>query len=155
MNYDIAITSEQQVLIPDEASIRATVQAVLHNAGVTQAVVSVALVDNEAIRQLKAAYFNRDEVTDVISFDLRDDDASINIVDCEVVVNAQRAWDVTGDETAAVAELHLYIVHGLLHQLGFDDDTPEHAQVMHAQEDDILRRLNFGNVFSRPTGERC
>ena len=36
-------------------------------------------------------------------------------------------------------ELHLYIVHGLLHLRGFDDQTPTGARKMHKMQEKILR----------------
>lgn len=152
IEYNIAITNQQETLALDEKVIRRTVRSVLQDAGIIQATVSVAIVDNETIRELKTRFFDLDEVTDVISFDLRDNHIPENKVDCEVVINAQRACELADDDKAAIAEVHLYIVHGLLHQLGFDDDTLEHAQAMHAKEDDILNRLNFGGVFRQQTG---
>ncbi len=46
------------------------------------------------------------------------------------------------------AELALYVTHGLLHQLGFDDATPEQAQKMHQAEDEILQHMGFGVVYN-------
>jgi probable rRNA maturation factor len=38
-----------------------------------------------------------------------------------------------------VAELQLYIVHGLLHLHGFDDRTPAEARKMNSTQERILR----------------
>ena len=48
----------------------------------------------------------------------------------------------------AQAELALYILHGLLHNLGFDDVTAAKAAKMHKAEDDILKKFGFGVVYA-------
>ena len=47
------------------------------------------------------------------------------------------------------AELALYITHGLLHNLGFDDSTEMQAKKMHDTEDEILRQSGFGLVYNK------
>ena len=42
-------------------------------------------------------------------------------------------------ENSLLRELKLYIVHGLLHLHGFDDQTPSEAQKMKAAQERILR----------------
>jgi probable rRNA maturation factor len=45
------------------------------------------------------------------------------------------------------AELALYVTHGLLHNLGYDDGNDEQARQMHLKEDEILQRHGFGQVY--------
>ena len=47
------------------------------------------------------------------------------------------------------AELALYITHGLLHNLGFDDSQRTKAKKMHKTEDEILQQLGFGLVYNK------
>jgi probable rRNA maturation factor len=44
------------------------------------------------------------------------------------------------------AELALYITHGLLHNLGFDDSTKRQAAKMHRTEDEILQQFGYGHI---------
>lgn len=144
---ELAISNQQDALAVDEAALGRTVAFVLDQADCPRATVSLAVVDAATIRALQATYFDRDVDTDVISFDLRDGAAGDGL-DCEVVVNAERARALGGDGPRATAELHLYVVHGLLHQLGYDDQDGAAAAAMHAREDELLDRLGFGRVFS-------
>ena len=50
---------------------------------------------------------------------------------------------------SAEAEIALYITHGLLHNLGFDDASEQQAEEMHRMEDEILQQAGFGTVFGR------
>ena len=147
--FEIDICNQQQAVDVDEDSLRRTVTHVLEVMQVSAASVSVAVVDNAAIRRLKAEYFQMDVVTDVISFDLADDaGAATGRLDCEVVVNGQRAAEEAAPPRSPPAELNLYLVHGLLHQLGYDDRTTEMAAVMHEKEDQLLDELGFGRIYS-------
>ena len=56
--------------------------------------------------------------------------------------------------TDPLAELTLYVVHGLLHLCGFDDVTPDAAQAMRRREAEVLARLGVPNLFDRVAPDR-
>ncbi len=148
---EIVITDEQEFLAIEKDRLRQAAKHVLDQHGVRAGSVSVAIVDDERIKQLKERYFDVSATTDVISFDLRDvpnDFGGGGVIDCEIVINAQTAvrtaTDRGGDPTA---ELCLYAVHGLLHQLGYDDQDEEQYEKMHARENELLEQLGYGKVF--------
>ena len=151
-DFDIQISDRQQVLDVNEKRLRRTIEQVLDRLEVSAAVVSLAIVDDAAISELTLKYFGRAEAIDVLSFDLRDetqDSGAAGALDCEVIVNGARALQVArAQDRDPQAELHLYVVHGLLHQLGYDDQSDAQAQKMHAEEDRLLQELGFGKVFS-------
>ncbi|MFH1717528.1 MAG: rRNA maturation RNase YbeY [Planctomycetota bacterium] len=123
-------------------------------------VVDIAIVDDSQIRQLNNRFKNRDATTDCLSFDLSDDrkepDAGSNAPRVlEVIVNGQmaaRQANLRGH--SGEAELALYITHGLLHCLGFDDSTRTEARKMHEAEDEILQQLGYGLVYNRDIREQ-
>ena len=154
--FEITVTDQQDILDVGPEQLKGTVEHVLHAFDVTSAQVSLAVVDNEQIRPVKRDYFDMDEATDVISFDLSDqadersDAASGRHLECEILVNAQQAVNVAQQSGQdPLAELNLYVVHGLLHQLGYDDATEQQAELMHRKEDQLLEQLGFGCVFYR------
>jgi probable rRNA maturation factor len=109
--------------------------------------VSIAIVDDSEIRELNSRFLNHQTITDCLSFDLSDDEKS-KIFD--LVVNGEmavRQADLRGHSSEA--ELALYITHGLLHNLGFDDSTPDQARTMHDTEDEILQQMGYGFVYNR------
>jgi probable rRNA maturation factor len=87
-----------------------------------------------------------DTTTDVLSFDLSDEfEPKPSFA---LIVNAaMAARQATERGHSAQAELALYITHGLLHNLGYDDLDDEQALQMHRMEDHILERHGFGRVF--------
>ncbi|RKY23526.1 MAG: rRNA maturation RNase YbeY, partial [Planctomycetota bacterium] len=67
----------------------------------------------------------------------------------ELVLNGELAVKQANlRDHSAEAELALYITHGLLHNLGFDDDTEARAKEMHDAEDEILQQLDYGPVYN-------
>jgi len=145
---EIEISNRQQAMPVDQRQLTRTVTLLLQRLHVDHAAVSIALIDGQQMRALKLKYLGLDASTDVMSFDLRDrqldNNGGIATLDCEVVVNADRAAACAD----ADAELNLYVVHGLLHQLGYDDRTARQARIMHEKEDQLLDELGFGRTYS-------
>jgi len=111
--------------------------------------ISIAIVDDAQFRELNGRYLKRRSTSDCLSFDLSDDVSDSSKL-FEIVVNGEIAVKQANlrghtDE----AELALYIAHGLLHNLGFDDSTPENARKMHDIEDEILQQLGYGIVYNK------
>ena len=116
--------------------------------------VSIAIVDDSEIRELNSRFLNHQTITDCLSFDLSDDEKSkienrkSKIFD--LVVNGEMAVRQAGLRGhSSEAELALYITHGLLHNLGFDDQTSDQARTMHDTEDEILQQMGYGFVYNR------
>ena len=119
---------------------------------VSAARISIAIVDDSEITRLNKEYLKHNETTDVISFDLSDD--SDDQRSFEIIVNAEMA-DRQGKSRghSVEAELALYITHGFLHNLGFDDDLPHKAKKMHQAEDEILQKAGFGIVYDSQSNQ--
>jgi len=117
--------------------------------------ISIAIVDDAQIRKLNRRFLNRKPATDCLSFDLSDDEKTSEIRNrktktFEMVVNGEMALrqaNLRGHSSEA--ELALYITHGLLHHLGFDDSTQSQARKMHDTEDEILQQLGYGLVYNK------
>lgn len=104
--------------------------------------ISIALVGDRRMQQLTERYTGRRYNTDVLAFELSDRSEKPFVG--QVVINgalARRRGDRTG--TNPSAELALYLVHGLLHLLGYEDHTDRQAQQMHRRALAYLRRAKF------------
>ena len=102
---------------------------------------SIAFVDNKEIKKLNNRYFNLNEVTDVIAFPLNNQKSTLN---GEIVVSVETAVDTASKENIDVeAEIILYVVHGLLHLLGYRDGNRNDAEIMHGKESSILKTLGY------------
>jgi probable rRNA maturation factor len=133
----------------DRRLVNAVVRTTLVQQGVRRAWVDVCITDNKGIRVLNRRFLSRSRITDVISFDLSDDGKGSRLF--SVVANAElAAREARRRLHRPEAELLLYIVHGLLHCLGFDDRRKSDACRMHRTEDEILKKHGCGAVY----GER-
>lgn len=120
--------------------IKSAVKEVLGKEG-REAKLSFAFVDNNEIRKLNKRYFDSDEVTDVIAFPLGNQK---NVINGEIVVSVEAAVDTAGKGRMDIeGEIFLYIVHGLLHLLGHNDEISEDAKIMHEKESRILKKLGY------------
>ena len=107
----------------------------------SSAKLSFAFVDNNEIKRLNKKYFDSDDVTDVIAFPLNNHNNSLN---GEIVVSVETAVDTAIKENVDVeGEIVLYVVHGLLHLLGYSDINREDAIIMHEKESKILKSLGY------------
>ena len=114
----------------------------------SKATISIAIVDDAQIRKVNKQFLNRDSTTDCLSFDLSDDDTNAP-KSFELVVNAEMAVkEANSRNHSSEAELALYITHGLLHNLGFDDSSKDRLRKMHDTEDEILKQQGYGLVYS-------
>ena len=117
--------------------------------------ISITIVDDTQIRKLNSRFLNRKTTTDCLSFDLSDDEKKSAIENqspkiFELVVNGEMAVrEAKLRGHSSEAELALYITHGLLHNLGFDDSTQSQARKMHDTEDEILQQLGYGLVYNK------
>jgi probable rRNA maturation factor len=141
-----------------KALLRRAALATLRAERISKAKVSIAVVDAAGMSRLHQQYLGKKGPTDVLSFDLRGDDAK-SCIDGEIVVCAdvarRRAAQRSSKLGHAKAELALYVVHGLLHLIGYDDRKPREFKRMHAREDEILIKLGLGPVFSaRPAADK-
>ncbi len=149
----VQITPHFEGVPADMARLTELVTVVCRRFGVCEATVSIGIVDDGEISGLNQRFLKHEGTTDCLSFDLSDDQGPDAPRVFDLIVNGQMALRQAARRGhAGEAELALYITHGLLHQVGFDDTTPEQAETMHAMEDEILQDLGYGFVYN--TGPR-
>lgn len=145
----IEITRQFSDEAADDADLESLVRAICQKFGVSDATITVGIVDDERISELNRQFLDHEGTTDSLSFDLSDGDDPDDPRVFDLIVNGQLAAREAAERGHTPrAELALYVTHGLLHQLGFDDATPEQAQKMHQAEDEILQHMGFGVVYN-------
>lgn len=134
---------------PQKARLEALVRAVCKQMASTSVFVDLTVVDGSQMRHFNSRLTSRQGATDCLSLDLSDEHDATRVLD--IIVNGQLAVQrarIYG--IRPISELALYIVHGLLHQFGFDDKTRDQARSMHMTEDRILQSLGYGRVYYAP-----
>ena len=98
--------------------------------------VSLLLTDDEEIGRLHDEHLGDPSATDVMSFEMGDG--------AEVVVSVETARRVAKQHGTTIrAEVALYIVHGILHTVGYDDKGAADRQRMRDAERAILTELGL------------
>lgn len=145
-NMTIEIDCEIQNADLDIDGFKNLALAICRRFDVTDAAVSIVIVGDEKIAELNEKFLQKSNTTDVISFDLTEPGDTERVFD--LVINVQEAARQAEKRGHPLnAELALYITHGLLHNLGFDDADEKEAQRMHRTEDEILTDAGYGVTY--------
>lgn len=148
VQLNLRISSTQNAVRVPRQKIRQLVELVARQERQPLAEVDIALVNSEQMAQMNYQYLRHRGDTDVLSFDLSDGQTPgicAQLVICGDV--AARQGPLHG--TSAQRELLLYVVHGLLHMMGYDDQTIRGAAAMHAREDELLDEFRKLQVRAR------
>lgn len=159
------------------SSVTALGEFVLQHEGASEKEVSVLFVDDAEISELNVRYLGRNGPTDVLAFPMsggnaavpaatgkasrpphRGQDASeiagkmpaLHDILGDVVVSAERALSYAREHGLKVEdELSLYLIHGILHLLGYDDTAEPHARKMRRRERELLREASKHGLIAR------
>ena len=154
--YEIDIAILESCAEVDEQCLRDVATRTLAFEEVEKATISIAVVDHNTIRDLHRRFLDKDSTTDVLSFTLESEqDPAIKSesllagqtrrgrgkrIDAEVVVNAEMAAEKSKRFLwQPLDEVVLYLVHGLLHAVGYDDLTDPEQQLMRSRERALLK----------------
>lgn len=137
----IHVTNKQRDLPLSAKSVRSVVSCVLKFLNASCDEVAVYLISTPAISQLHDEFFQDPTTTDCISFPLGGAHlGEIFVCPATAMAYAKKKGLNPYEETA------LYIVHGLLHLLGYDDMTPKDKRVMRKKEKSCMAHLNTVGV---------
>lgn len=128
------------------STLRRAAEGALAAEGFTAGNLSLAVVGKQRMARLHEDFSGIPGATDVLTFDLGTHPAK-HVIDGEIIVCSDVAKQRGRTIKAAVRELSLYVVHGILHLAGYDDHDPAEFARMHAREDEILSQLGLGRVF--------
>ena len=131
--------------------------------------INVCLCDNKKIKAFNRDYFSKDCPTDVIAFNLTEARSSESsflehrkvspqicfanlsggprkspsaIFLADIIVSTDTVILNAGIfKTAPIYELLFCVVHGILHVLGYDDNTKKKMQLMHKKQEQICRKI--------------
>jgi probable rRNA maturation factor len=140
---ELLVTIRPPLKSPPFARAEEAARSLLNDVGRPDAEVSVLLVDDAEIQTLNRDWRGIDKATDVLSWPQEEGefdpapgqtdilgDVAISL-DTAARQAAAREWSLA-DETA------LLLIHGILHLLGYEDETEEGAEEMRRVETRIL-----------------
>lgn len=145
MSYEIDVQNDQAFPVSAARLTEAARVTLVHEAAQDGSALTIVVTDNDEVAGLNRQYRDVDAPTDILSFPA---DAPPVVIPDEppylgdliiafpyASAQAEREGHVLDDSLA------LLVVHGCLHLLGYDHDTPEAKQAMWATQADILRAL--------------
>jgi len=110
---------------------------------------SIVVVSNEQIRQLNHNYRNKNEVTDVLSFPLLEQNEIVQyegypLALGDIVISFERAKGQAIEYNHSLSrELAFLTIHGFLHLLGYTHDTKDEERVMFTKQEAILKEFHL------------
>lgn len=130
--------------VDDSHRFQQAAQWIVEKFHLQQFVCSISIVDDETIQVMNREHLAHDWPTDVISFEF---ERKLNCADGEIIaswdtarrLHAQARWS-TEDE------LLLYVVHGMLHLAGLDDQDDQQRLEMRRHEQECLSCLGVAGA---------
>jgi probable rRNA maturation factor len=144
----VSVASPQEIVSLEYARLKDCARAVLTGEGVRESKVSLAFVDDATIAGVNKRFLDHDGPTDVITFPLSGRGA--RKLEGEVVIGvevAKRESEARGHDVNT--ELCLYVIHGVLHLCGYEDESQNGAAEMRRKEREYLRRLNLPDIADK------
>ena len=139
----VSIASPQELVKLDRPRLREIVKQVMAEEDIKDYEISLAFVDNPTIHGINKRFLEHDEPTDVITFPY----SSGKVLVVELVIGVEVALEqarVGGHEVDA--ELALYVIHGLLHLVGYDDKDAHDRKQMRVRERYHLNGLGLPDI---------
>ncbi|MCY2949337.1 MAG: rRNA maturation RNase YbeY [Gemmataceae bacterium] len=139
----VSIASPQELVKLDRPRLREIVRQVMAEEDIKDYEISLAFVDNPTIHGINKRFLEHDEPTDVITFPY----SSGKVLVGELVIGVEVALEqarVGGHEVDA--ELALYVIHGLLHLVGYDDKDAHDRKQMRVRERYHLNGLGLPDI---------
>lgn len=110
---------------------------------------NVVFVNNKKIKEMNNSFLGHNYATDVLSFAYEKGEKQKSNITGEIIISAEMAARLARKQGHAVeGELALYLTHGLLHLLGYNDKRKPEAKKMHQRERVLL--TNFGYTVPVP-----
>ena len=136
MNDIYFFSEEVSFTLPDPAAKAAWIQSVIQKEGYALIQLNFIFCSDLYLHAKNIQYLQHDTLTDVLTFDYADTprtiEGDIYISIDRVSANAQ-TW-----QQSFMQELQTVMVHGVLHLLGYEDQTPAAKALMRQKETEYI-----------------
>ena len=135
---NIFIINRQRLLKLDSNKIKSLARYVLKNEKISNDVgINLMFVRNNIIRKYNKKFLNKDNPTDVISFegDINNNSAGDIIISVDKAAEYAEHNNINLDE-----EIARYIIHGILHCLGYEDIIDKERRKMYKRQEELLKK---------------
>ena len=109
-----------------------------------QVKINLIFCDNDKLNSFKREYFDEDVLTDIVTFPIKND----SDLEAEIYISVEMAKINSKEFNVSLNnELSRLIIHGVLHLIGFNDDTKDSKKIMFLKQEEIISNFK-GNVCS-------
>ena len=134
----IAVINQQKVKRLNLKAITRFIKNVLKNCGVAAGEISFLFCNDRFILKVNKKFFHRPLPTDVIAFPLDKDNLGEVVVSVERAVKVCKKYNNSWQE-----EFSLYVIHGILHLLGYEDTSPAKKKKMFKKQEEIFKKITM------------
>lgn len=138
---DITLKNLQTKIPIRPTRIKKLVLQTFRHLRVSGAELSVVFVTPQRMKSLNAHHLSHNYTTDILTFDYRLSPKTKEIQAEIIICPAVAAQNAATYDTTTSAEIELYLVHGILHLLGYDDHSPKDITRMRKKEAEIVSFL--------------
>jgi probable rRNA maturation factor len=126
----------------DAVAWKRIVEHVVHDLFQTESCeLEIHLVSREESCRINEQFLQHEGPTDVITFDYSEKESPLRFHGEILICPSVAAEEAEDFDTSWQDEVGRYLVHGLLHLDGFDDQDDEGRRVMKTREDELFNRL--------------
>jgi len=129
----------------DNSSIDKLIKKIFNSEECSNAKVNIVLTNRDLLSNLKKKYFNVNQYTDVIAFNLEENGEEIEgeiYISIDDVLENSNLFSVSFNN-----EFKRILIHGILHLLGYDDQKSKEIEIMKALEEKYLLNSNNDIIF--------
>ena len=131
---------------PNQLIIQSFCDKVFNFNKINNAKISIVFCSDNFLSNLKKKYFNKNQYTDVIAFQMNE--VSDRSLDGEIYISLDRALENSKIfKEPYEKEIIRLVIHGCLHLIGFDDQSLKEKQNMTKMEDKFLTLENWKKLF--------
>jgi probable rRNA maturation factor len=137
---NITIVNLQGKLRIPELRVKKLIRRILKRENFKKAgCINICFTNNALIRKLNNRFLNTNRITDVLAFNLSAENEPALLA--EIAISAECAIkNARCFRNLPEKELLLYVAHGILHILGFNDHTKAQTQLMRNKEREYVDR---------------
>jgi len=141
--FVVHVTGDEGIQFDENALINAARQGLVIGLGKPPCALTVTLTSAERLHDLNMQYAGIDSTTDVLSFPAESEAYAVDPGDPPYLGDVVIAYPVAEQQAAdasipLLVELQTLAIHGTLHLLGYDHDTPDRQAEMWAVQSAAL-----------------
>ena len=140
------ISTNLQTKNLNQKLLKRQARQILRHEKISSGELSLSFVSDPLIKKLNKQFLSQNRPTDVLAFDLSQTKSPLarKLIFGEIIISTDTAKrNARIFNTSFNYELTLYVVHGILHLLGFDDTSKYKTRLMRQKEIELMEFLNL------------